>query len=165
MKQVFLQKGETLIELLLYIGFLSMLLVVFLQVFTSVLDVQSESQSTSSVEQDGKYLIQRLTYDIQRSTSIQNPVSVGGSSSTLQLNIGGNIFTYTLLNNNLVLTNNLDTNAQLNSYDASVSALLFTRIGNPGGKNVIQVLFTLAGKTQRISSTEVRSFQTTIGTR
>src|SRR3989338_7347848 len=47
------QKGVSMVELVLYMAILSVLLTILTSVFVSALDVQSESQATSSVEQDG----------------------------------------------------------------------------------------------------------------
>src|SRR5438094_795700 len=90
-----LEQGFTLIEFLMYIGIFSILLVALFQLFTTILDIQSESQATSSVDEDGKFILSRLSYDIQRTNAIVTPASVGQQGSTLQLTIGGASYTYT----------------------------------------------------------------------
>src|SRR5260221_10945575 len=80
------QRGFTLMELLLYMGIFSVLLVVLMQLFTSILSLHAESQATSSVDQDGNFALMRLAYDIHRSSSIVTP-ALGASSRTLTLKI------------------------------------------------------------------------------
>src|SRR3990172_6790072 len=50
------RRGFTIIELILYMGMLSILLAVLSQIFVSILNVQLESQSSSSIEQDSRYI-------------------------------------------------------------------------------------------------------------
>jgi len=64
------QRGLTLVEMLLYMAVFSILLTVLLQIFFSALDVQLESKATSGVDQDGTYIMARLTYDIQRAQAV-----------------------------------------------------------------------------------------------
>jgi len=158
-------KGFTLIELLIYIGLLSIFLVVLSQIFGSVLDAQLESQSTSAVHRDGRFILSKLTYDVHRANSIVLPASLGASSTSLQLDISG-INTYSLNNGNLELTNSLGTN-NLNSADTTVSNLNFTRIGNSvaNAKNTVRITYTITSKIVRPKGLETKDFQTTIGIR
>ena len=159
------QHGYTLIELLIYMGIFSILIISLFQLFTSILDSQAESDTTASVSEDGKFLLSRLSYDIQQSSAITTPASIGSSGNSLQLTIAGINYTYTVNNGNLVLTNSLEANAPLNGYNTTVSNVSFTRLGNTTGKQVITLTFTLTSKTTRQSGPEVKTFQTTIGVR
>jgi len=166
-------KGFTLIELLLFMGLVSILLLLMMQVFSTILNVQTESEASSNLVQDGRYLLARLTYDITRAQTINLPATVGSASDTLQLTINeagqDRTFIYTLTGNQLLLTNYLGTNLALNSLYTKISNLgtthLFTRMGNPSGKNSIQLNFTVTGTTQKNSGLEVENFTTTVGQR
>ena len=158
------KKGFTLVELLIYIGMLSILLTVLTQIFGSILDAQLEGEATSSVQQDGRFILSRLTYDIRRTNNIVVPAVLGTQSTSLQLTIGGVNYTYAINSGNLELTNNLGAN-NLNSGDATVSNLNFTRLGNTGGKNTIQITYTVTSKVVRPKGQEIKNFQTTIGVR
>jgi len=159
------QKGFTLVELLIYMGMLSIILVVLSQIFGSILDAQLESQSTSAVHRDGRFILSKLTYDVHRASSIVLPASLGASSTSLQLDISG-INTYSLNNGNLELTDSLETN-NLNSADTTVSNLTFTRIGNTvaNAKNTVRITYTITSKIVRPKGMETKDFQTTIGIR
>lgn len=158
------KNGFTLIELVLFMGIVTILLVVLTQIFGSVLDVQKESAAFSSVQQDGTVILNRLMYDITRADSVITPSSLGQKTTNLQFSAGGINYTYAILNGNLVLTDNIGTD-QLNSYDSTVSNVSFLRLGNVGGKNTIQIAFTLTSRVQQAKGVEVRNFQTTIGLR
>lgn len=158
------QRGFTIVEMLLYMGLLSIFLMVLTDLFVNILDVKSGSEATSSVEQDSRYILARLSYDINQATSISQPASIGGSGAILMMVVGGNTYTYAVNGANLQLTNNLGAN-NLNSSGSSVSGLSFQRIGNSGGKDTIKIDFILNSTTARTGGNEIRTFTTTIGRR
>ena len=156
--------GFTIIELVIYAGILTMFLYVLTGIFTEVLDMQLESETESSVVQDSRYILSRFSYDIERASAIVTPAALGDQTSTLVLTIGGVNDTYALVNGNLVFT---DTNGSgsVNSYGTNVSGVSFLRYGNVNGKNGVRIAFTLTSTTQRISGSQTRSYQATIGLR
>lgn len=158
------QRGSSFIEIILYTAIFSMLLVILLQMFTSIIDIQLQSQGKSSVLQDGRFILERLTYDIRRAQAINVPQVPGDQSATLQLVIDGTNYTYSLDGNNLTLNNNLGTDV-LNSNESEISSLNFTRLGEVNGKNNIKISFILTSKTTKRSGPEQKSFNITVGTR
>lgn len=160
------QKGVTVVELLLYMAILSVLLTILTSVFVSALDVQSESQASSSVEQDGNYVLARLAYDIHGAQGINIPAVNGATSNNFQIAVNGVNYTYSVdVNNNLILTNDLGVN-NLNNYGSSVSALLVQRLGNVGGvEDTLRVNFTVTSRTKRSSGFETKDFQTNFSLR
>lgn len=160
------QKGVTIIELILYMSILTVLLTILTSIFVSALDVQSESQATSSVEQDGNYILARLEYDIHRAISINIPATNGAISNNFQLAINGVNYTYSLdANNNLIIANNSESN-NLNNYGSNVSDFSVQRLGNTGGiENTLKINFTITSRTKRISGFETKNFQTNLSLR
>ena len=159
-------RGFTLVELLLYMGIFTILLTVTLQMFGSIFDIQLESAATSSVEADGRFILSRFGYDLSRAQSISVPLSPGSVDSTLSIIIDGQTFTYSLNSGNLFLQNGAGTSDQLNSVETSVSDVSFLRLeGGVGGKDVVQMSFTLTSEVTQRSGKEVTTFQTTAGVR
>jgi type II secretory pathway pseudopilin PulG len=158
------KKGFTLIELLIYMSLLSGFLIVITELFASILNVKLESEATSAVEQDGRYILTRLSNDISKSSSISAPGSLGSTTSSLVMAVSGITYTYSLNGNNFQITNNLGIN-NLNSSESNISAVSFQKIGNPGGKETIKIGFTITSATSRTGGPETRVFQTTIGRR
>lgn len=152
--------GYTLIELLLFMGLMSFMLVFMTDILTTILDTRRESESTSAVEQDGNYLLNRFSYDIAQASSINTPAAAGASSPTLDITINSISNVYGLSNNNVELTNNSGTDV-LNGFNTTVSGLNFTHIA----LNTVQLVFTITSKTLRANGPEVRNYQTTIGIR
>lgn len=163
-KQTKISLGFTLMEIVIYTGLLSIFLVVLTGIFLSILDTQLESQTISSVQQDGRFIINKLIYDINRANNIFVPADIGDSTNTLELSISGTNYIYDLVNGKLRLS--IGTNANLlNGFDTTVSNLTFQRLGNAGGKNSIKIGFTIASITQRTAGPEIKNFQTTAALR
>jgi type II secretory pathway pseudopilin PulG len=159
-------KGYTLIELIIYIGILALLLGVLTSIFTSIIGVQLESTSTSSVNQDGRYILSKLLYDVKSASSIVTPTTPGASGSSMQLTINSINYTYSKsAGNNLQVVNGSTGEVNvLNSYDTSVSGLTFTRVGNGGSSDDIRVSYTLTSRTtEQAGVHETKSFTTTLG--
>jgi len=171
-KFVFLksQSGFTMIELIVYMGLLSIFIVILTTIFTSSLDVQLESKSRSSLVQDGQFILARLSYDINRASAIVTPANLGDTSPpspatpTLALTINGGTYTYSMTNGILYL-NNGSGNQALNSYNTTIQSLSFQRLGNAGGKNTIKVAMTLQSVVLKNGTHETVDYATTLGIR
>ena len=158
------KNGFTVIEMIVYMALLSVFIAVLSNIFTSSIDVQLDTEATSSVIHDGRFLLTRLSYDIRRAQSIMIPTNIGDTTTSLQLSIDSDTYTYNLTNGNLELTNASGTD-RLNSIGTTVSNLTFQRIGNTNGKNTIRYGFTITSQTETAGGSEVRNFQTTVGVR
>ena len=158
------KKGYTLIELIIFMGMFSVLLMVFSQIFAVIIDTRLESESTSVVAQDGHYLLNRLTYDISRASAINTPSSLGSPSPTLDLTINSVNNLYSLQNGDLQLTI-AGTSYQLNNADTTISNLNFLRIGNGDGRDTIQFGYTVTSNIQEANGSETKDYQTTVGLR
>lgn len=164
MKTLLKKKGFTIVEMLIYMGLLSVLLVSMTALFSSIIDSRLEAESKSAVEQDGDYLLARMFYDISRADTITTPATSGSSSSSLLLVIGGITYTYQIASNKLQLTNNLGSNI-LNGESSNISNLSFTRNGLVGSSSTVTMSFTLTSSTSANKGYETKNFSTTVGLR
>lgn len=156
-----MKKGFSIVELLIYCGLLSIILVVITNIFTSILNLQLETESSSVLAADGQYLLTKLTYDLRRGTQIVSP-SLGSSSSTLNIIIDGTTYQYKLDNNNLIIS----PGGQLNSFQNKITNLTFTHFGAASAKeDTIQITFTLTSNIFQETKIETKNFSTTIGLR
>lgn len=160
------QRGFTLVELMIYMALLAILLTVLTDTFVSIVDLQLESQSTTSVERDGRFLLAKLASDVTSASAITTPASLGGSGSTMTLVINGVSYTYSLSQGNLQLSNSLGT-ANLNSNETTISNLSFQRLGNSGGKHSIRITFTVTSNIVRRgeATPQTKTFVTAAGLR
>lgn len=163
-RKIFQSQGFTVVELILYMGLLSLFLVIITSIFSSSLDLQLESRSTSALDQDSRFLMERIGYDVARASSITTPSAIGEQGQELTIDISGQNYAYSLSNGNLILTTNQGSD-QINSYDTSITSLAFQRLGNTNGKNTIRMTVTLQSKTLLAKGVESKTIQTTFGTR
>jgi type II secretory pathway pseudopilin PulG len=158
------KKAFTLIELILYFGLFSIILGVLTNLFSVIVDTQTEVESTSAVENDSKFITTRLMYDIQRADSISMPAALGSQTSSLTLVIDGTTYTYAINNGNLQLTVGTDTNT-LNGSLTQLSNISFQKFGNIGGKHAIRLQFTMDSRNQTAAGQETKQIETMIGLR
>lgn len=163
-KKIKINKGFTLVEILLYMALLSIFLITLVDILVSVLDVQLESQATSAVDIDSRFLSSRLNYDISRASAISMPANLGDTVGSLALTIGGVQYTYSLSGGNLVLNDGSGGN-NLNSSQSKLVSISFQKLGNSAGKETIHIVYTLEGETTRASGKESRTIDTVIGIR
>jgi len=158
------ERGVTFIELLVVMGMLSIFLMVMATIFTATIDTQTQTQGYSATLSNGRLIMARLNYDIARASAITAPASLGASSSSLGLTIGGNTYTYALSGSNLQLTDSTGT-ANLSDYNATVSGISFERLGNVGGKDTIRYSFTITATAKQSSGAQSQTFTSTVGRR
>jgi Tfp pilus assembly protein PilW len=159
------KKGFTIIELVMYLALLSIFLGVMTDIFFNSLNLQSETNATSNVQDDAQYIIARLTYDIHRASSISSP-SFGSppvnSSSAATLIINGSNYTIASTGGTLKVNNTY----RLNGYGTTISNVSFTRLGGSSAqKNALLINFTLTSVTKQNRGQEVRNYETTVATR
>ena len=153
--------GFTLVEIILYMTLVSIFILVLTDIFAAILNVRTESEATSSVEQDARFILARFAYDINRASAIPTPANLGDSNPTLTFT-AGSTYTYAISGIDLQLNG-----TSLNSSETKVSSLSFKKMGNSGSgnKETISIQFTLTSKTQRPSGPQTKTFNTTIGRR
>lgn len=157
-------RGFTIVELLIYMGLMSIFLTVLLGIFTAALKTKLASQSTSAISQDSRYLLSKLSYDINNADSVTSP-ALGVTGSTLQLVASGSAITYANVSGNMTRTAG-GVPMNLNGIDTQLDLVSFKNIGNPGGKPTIQVVYTLRSKIIiQGGGTETQTINTTVGTR
>jgi type II secretory pathway pseudopilin PulG len=155
--------GFSLIELTISMGILMVLIGILTTLFGQILDVQIESKATSNVDQNGRFIMTRLTHDLKSASVIVTPDDPGDQTDTLQITVNSVNYIYTLdSDGNLLLTQNGVSN-KLNSESVTVSGLSFTRIGNDDVNDTIRLAFTVTSKMQQANRAEEKDFQTTLG--
>lgn len=152
------KRGFTLMELVLYMGLLMILLAVLSQLFTTSIESQLSSQTFSYVQQDGRFIMNKLTYDIQNASSVSTPSALGIQTTTLVLDSGGATKTYSLTGSNL-----LRNGIRLNGFNTSIANLTFQLLGNSDGRPTVQFAYTVTSLVLKNGVGEVKNYQTTVG--
>lgn len=140
------QKGVTIVELIIYIGLLSIFMLVLVDVFVTILNAKLESESTSTLNQDARYIYSKMVYDVVNASSFTVP-----NSTTLV--VGAN--TYSLSGGNLTLNS-----IKLNGLDTKIDSINFTKLGN-----TVKTTFTIESLVNLQSGVQTRTIVTTFGLR
>lgn len=160
-----MKKSFTIIESLIYIGILSIILMVFVELFVSLARVRTENESTSNIQQDSSYLINKFSYDIHQAKEISLPLHPPNESNVLNMTIDGTAYSYFIDGEqDLILSDGVN-NYQLNGYDTSVPEIVFTRLGQDDIHDVIKVNFTVTSRVNNPTGFESQSYETVIGLR
>ena len=157
-------KGFTLVELLIYMGLLTVMVLIFTEIFISITDTLLGSQNTSNVADDGRYIYSRFIYDVNRADSIASPSAFGSSSASMTLVINGVSNTYSATDGSLMVTNPSGS-YKLNGHGSTVTDLLFTKVGTASAKDTVRMNFTINGLINSRGIVDSQVFQTTAGLR
>ncbi len=162
------KKGTSLIELILYLGLLSIVLIIATDIMFRTSEFSLQSAAGNDLQDDARFIVSRFSYDIRRSNSISLPASLGDSSVTLILSIGSETHTYTLNSFNLEYQETVGPNTQtgnLNSNRTKVNSLSFERLGSVDGNPTMKVMFELEGTTAKKGGPDQKTFETVVSQR
>jgi hypothetical protein len=151
------KKGVTLVELLIYLGLSSMMLVILGELFVSILNESMETQNYSAVQTDGRYVTARLRYVVNNADSIATPANLGDTSNELVAVNGANQYHY-YLNGDKLYLNDGSGDYLVSNLDSKITDLEFSRQGNAGGKPVITVSFKASSGIEGTAQHESQTF-------
>ena len=158
------QNGFTLVEFLIQTALLAGFLVILTNLLVSIIEVKLNSETISSIEEDGRFIVARMNYDIHRASSMTTPATLGATSTSLVLVIGGSNYTYQLNGSNLELTDPLGAGL-LNGSETIISGLSFQRLGNSGGKPTVKIQFSVDSVENSLRIARSKTFVSTGGLR
>lgn len=154
--------GFTIVELILYMGVLSIFLLILAQMFSAIVGLQTESRDESGVESEARFVMQRLSYDVKRASAITVPATDGTTGQTLGLTMSGSPVTFAISNNALSRTDSVGTGV-LTSPAVRVSDFTTTRIGNTTGKDTVRLYLRI--ESASTGNPEVKIVETTLAPR
>jgi prepilin-type N-terminal cleavage/methylation domain-containing protein len=157
--------GFTIVELLISLAIMSVLITILAELFGSILSLRQKSETVSSIAQDSRYILLRLSYDLARSSTIVSPVP-GASASALSLVIDGTSYIYSESGGVLSLSVGGGASSVLNSPSTSLSNFSFTGNQALGDSQSIGLSFTISPTSEAINSAPVsRQVTTTLVSR
>lgn len=156
--------GYTLVELLMFIGLFSILLSVLTTIFFSTLELRARTEITTTVEQDSRYVLQKLTQVVRDADSVILPLANGNSSSQLIISRGGSTETYQIQNAKLVQIVGTDS-FQLNASTTNIDSFSVQKLGNISGSSTVKISLTLSSTGAVAATHYSQTITTTIGIR
>lgn len=162
MKISHLQKGFTLVEMILYVALCSLLLVSISTLLSSLLSARVRSQAINEVNQQGFQVMHLMTSTIRNGRSIQTP-SIGATSSLLSVTVVNSIASPTIFNiasGTLRIQEGSGVSVALTNSRVSASALQFQNVSSASTtEKIVKLTFVLSSN--NISGRSEYSFSKT----
>ncbi|MEK7607278.1 MAG: hypothetical protein AAB444_03735 [Patescibacteria group bacterium] len=139
------RQGFTLVELLLYVGLSSLLLLTMTLFLSTLLESRVKNQTVAEVEQQGAAALHMMAQIIRNAESITSPIQ-GNNASSLTLNVitGANDPTvFDLSSDALRITEGAGSPMVLTNSRVTVSGLTFQNLSHTGTPGAVRVNFTL----------------------
>lgn len=144
-KILFSKKGFSLIELILYIGIISVFILVVFQFIFIFVDARSKDQTISEVEDQGAQALKQITQLIRNSEAITSPIK-GESASSLTLDVIDPLKDPTIidLSNGVIrIKEGVNNYINLTNDYVVVSDLLFNNVSKEKNTGIIKIDFTI----------------------
>jgi len=158
------RKGFTLIELLIFAGVFAFVVVAFITILITVLNVQSKEGSQAEVNSQSQYVLQTVQYYVERASLIDMPLETPTTTLKLYLGINAQDPTYMTVQNGMLYVQQTATGTPvaLTSSRVVLSNMTFTRHANPPGHDVVSVAFTISYSTTNPTQLFSQALQTTV---
>jgi len=138
--------GFTLIEIMIYITLVAGILITATSFGWNVINSRTKTFVIQEVEQNGRFIMNRITQMSRQATDINNP-STGNSDSRLELSMrdaGLDPIVFSLNSNDIEMNQAGGSFTTLNSSNVEVIGLTFDNISTVDGKSKnIQITLTL----------------------
>ena len=145
MKNLSRQSGFTLLELILYLGITSILVVSVSFFFISLLQARVKFQTISEVEQQGEQVMQQITQTVRNSSSITSPAT-GATTAALTVVVPTGSLSpsvFDLSGGVIRITEGAGAAQPLTTTAVTVSGLSFQNLTRPTTQGVVRISFTL----------------------
>jgi len=161
--------GFTLVELILYIGLSSILLLVISLFLTTMLSARVKQQTISEVDEQGLQIMQIITQNIRNAEAVNSPTP-GNSDSTLNLSVldaSKNPTIFNLNQNTLQIKEGSESNINLTNSKIDLSSLNFENLSRDGTPGMIRISFEMSYKneTSRQEYNYTKPFYTSVSLR
>jgi type II secretory pathway pseudopilin PulG len=140
------KSGFTLVELLLYIGISSAILLVVSMFMATLLESQIKNQTIAEVNQQGIQVMQIMTQAIRNSNSISSPtIGVSGTSLSITTNLSSTTPTsFDLVSGTIRIKEGANSVVALTNSKVLASNIIFSNLSRTGTPGVVKISFDLS---------------------
>lgn len=152
-------QGFTLIELLLYITISTILFLSLSSFVVSLIQMKDRFKLTTEIDRQGLQIMELITRKVRQAESINYPLP-GNFSNSLSIStdeLDKNPTIFSLVEQNLQLTEGASSLVILNNDLLILSDLNFINLSRPSTEGIIQIQFTL--KNNNLSSRSFYNFE------
>lgn len=138
--------GFTLVELLLYVGLLSIVMFSAAVFLSLLLQSRTKNQVITEVEQQGVLAMQRMMQVVRNSTLINTP-AVGASGSALSVNLPQAALSptvFALSGGAITMTEGAGAAVSLTNNLVSVTGLTFSNLSRASTPGTVRIQFTIS---------------------
>ena len=155
--------GFTLLELLVFAGIFTIVIIGFLTILVAVVRVQSRQYGAADVNQQSQFLLQQFQYYIESSSLVDMPQDVPSSALRLRMSASAEDPTIVSLAGGVVyLKRGAGAEQALTSGRVTVSSLVFTKRSNPPGHDSVDIAFTLEHSSPGVARIFSQSLRTSV---
>lgn len=156
-----LERGFTLVELLIYTGILAVVLSVTLGLFFQSRTIETQVTENQEVDRNARIAFLEMTQTIRGATSVTTPV-LGDSAASLALN--SNAISYSVSGSGVLQKTDSSGTYNITGSGVTIQNLTFTTRGEVGKQPTVSISFTLRSNTiVHPQSTYIsRAYQTTV---
>lgn len=140
------KQGFTLIEIMLYVGIVSVIIPIFSVAMITFLESKVKNQTIAEVEQNGAQVMSEITQAIRSADAINSPVP-GDSAVSLSLvmaDSGKNPTLFDLSGSDIQIKEGADSPINLSSSRVVLSGLNFSNLSRAETVGTVRVQFTLS---------------------
>ena len=164
-----IQKGFTLIELIIYIGIVAAVLLVAFNFTWEVIYGNVKSQAIREVQQNARFAMEKIAITTEEALTINSPTP-GNSANFLSLEMADpnlNPTIFDVSNNKLRITQGITSYYELTNNRVKVTALQFTNLSYAETPGTIRVEMTIdhvnpAGRSEYAVSFDIKSTSTLV---
>ncbi|PIS05229.1 MAG: hypothetical protein COT81_02345 [Candidatus Buchananbacteria bacterium CG10_big_fil_rev_8_21_14_0_10_42_9] len=125
------KNGFTLLELLVYIGILSFVLVVIAGVFITFGQGKGKVDARAEINQNLSLIIGKIQQDLQDADSVSTPSSTNDATSSLSMDVNGTTVSYATSSDSTLFTRTSGSDTQtINSGKVKFNSFLVERLEN-----------------------------------
>ncbi len=142
----FKTKGNTLLELLLYISMYAIIMLSVTGLLVTLLQLRVKNHAISEVDQQGVQIMQTITQAIRNSDAINSPTP-GTNTQTLSLDVASapeDPTVFSISNNVMQITEGAGSAIPLSNNLVTVSGLTFENLARPDTLGIVRVQFTVS---------------------
>ena len=156
-----LQKGFTLIELMIYTALFAIVLGISVDFFFLSKTIATEVTQYQEVDRNARVVFLDMSQTIRGATSVTTP-TLGQSASELVLN--GGAITYATGSAGVLQKTEGGNTSDLTADSVEISNVMFTTRGEAGDKATVSISFTMQTKTRVYGKPDyiTKDFQTTV---
>ena len=136
-------KGFTLIEIIIYIGIISGVLVAFISYSLAISSVNNKNHAMATVQSDERIALETIIQKIRSASAVNYPTN-GSSQNQLSLVTGTGISTsFSLNGGRLQMSETGQADILLTSNRTTISSLSFTNLAQAGERGNIMIQMTV----------------------